>query len=481
MTQAIIPLGTSAADTGAPGAATGAPSANPVDWSNALAQAGNEAAPTPPHASTAQPAQESKIPKESTAKTSTGKAATVQTDTIPQIKKDTHQAPETGHNARAAASDKPASHKHKNTEQSATASLSPFADMLLGVAATPATVTSKAASQNPEEISGKTTSMPEKQNAQVIPAKGPQAQTTASAAQDTQIAPTETPAPKANDPKSVSAETQAMANTVVAKAESAMAVSTDPKNVPTGVAQTAGSPSMAALPDAALKITAPSTSAHAGATTKAATPAQAGNAAARAATEDLQANASAVESNKSGAASVVSNTTIAQPGGTQAMLAGQPSAAPSTAPGPSAPVTTASVVTQATGSVAATPAALAATITAMHQTGQNSTVLRLDPPGLGSLSVHVALGQSGQVNVLFVPTTAQTAQLLHSGMDGLRQAMTTSGLTLGQAEVSGGGNQNTSQGGQNSPNNPNTAQAPQSAAISANGTMPATSGVRAYA
>ena len=36
------------------------------------------------------------------------------------------------------------------------------------------------------------------------------------------------------------------------------------------------------------------------------------------------------------------------------------------------------------------PSALAAAVTAMQQTGQNSTVLRLDPAGLGSLSVHVA-------------------------------------------------------------------------------------------
>jgi len=92
------------------------------------------------------------------------------------------------------------------------------------------------------------------------------------------------------------------------------------------------------------------------------------------------------------------------------------------------------------------PSALAATVTAMHRGGQNSTTLRLDPPDLGSLSVHVSLGEAGSVNVAFVSTTPQAAQLLHAGMDSFRQSMASAGLTLGQAEVSGGGGQSAGQG-----------------------------------
>jgi flagellar hook-length control protein FliK len=75
----------------------------------------------------------------------------------------------------------------------------------------------------------------------------------------------------------------------------------------------------------------------------------------------------------------------------------------------------------------------------MCRNGQPSLLLRLDPPGLGALSVHVAMGSNADVNVLFVPTVAQTAHLLHGGLGDLRQAMAASGLTLGQAQVGGGG------------------------------------------
>ncbi|OYV34550.1 MAG: hypothetical protein B7Z80_20945 [Rhodospirillales bacterium 20-64-7] len=83
------------------------------------------------------------------------------------------------------------------------------------------------------------------------------------------------------------------------------------------------------------------------------------------------------------------------------------------------------------------PAALAATVTALHQSGQASTLLRLDPPGLGTLAVHVGLGAAGQVNVLFIPAVAQTASFLHAGLDGLRHALGQAGLSLGQAQVGG--------------------------------------------
>jgi flagellar hook-length control protein FliK len=90
------------------------------------------------------------------------------------------------------------------------------------------------------------------------------------------------------------------------------------------------------------------------------------------------------------------------------------------------------------GAVPATPDGLAAAITAMQQSGQNNAVLQLDPAGLGAVSVHVALGHNAQINVQFIPAVAQTAQLLNNGLDGLRQAMAASGLTLGQVQVGGG-------------------------------------------
>jgi flagellar hook-length control protein FliK len=91
------------------------------------------------------------------------------------------------------------------------------------------------------------------------------------------------------------------------------------------------------------------------------------------------------------------------------------------------------------GVTAATPEALAASVLALYRSGQSSLVLRLDPPGLGALSVHVALGNNADVNVLFVPTVAQTAHLIHGGLGDLRQSLAASGITLGQAQIGSGG------------------------------------------
>ena len=93
----------------------------------------------------------------------------------------------------------------------------------------------------------------------------------------------------------------------------------------------------------------------------------------------------------------------------------------------------------------------------MCRNGQPSLLLRLDPPGLGALSVHVAMGSNADVNVLFVPTVAQTAHLLHGGLGDLRQAMAASGLTLGQAQVGGGASGGSGDRGQ--ARNPGTAAA----------------------
>ncbi len=112
-----------------------------------------------------------------------------------------------------------------------------------------------------------------------------------------------------------------------------------------------------------------------------------------------------------------------------------------------APVARAAAPAPVQDNVAATPAALAASITAMHRNGQTSAMLRLDPPGLGTLSVHIALGADqgsggGQVNLLLLPAIAQTGQILNGGIDGLRQALAAAGLTLGQAQIGHGGGQN---------------------------------------
>ena len=98
---------------------------------------------------------------------------------------------------------------------------------------------------------------------------------------------------------------------------------------------------------------------------------------------------------------------------------------------------------------AGSASALAATVTAMQQVGQSHTVLRLDPPGLGNMSVHLSLGQHGQVNVLFMPDTSAGAQALQSGLGGLGQSMAQVGLTLGQAQVGGQFGQNAQGFGQN--------------------------------
>ncbi len=103
---------------------------------------------------------------------------------------------------------------------------------------------------------------------------------------------------------------------------------------------------------------------------------------------------------------------------------------------------------QLPAAINASAAGLAATVTVMHQSGQAGATFRLDPPGLGSLAVHVALGRQGQVNVLFVPSSQAAGTALQSGLPGLGQALAQSGLTLGQAQVGGQFNQNAGQGGQ---------------------------------
>jgi flagellar hook-length control protein FliK len=151
-----------------------------------------------------------------------------------------------------------------------------------------------------------------------------------------------------------------------------------------------------------------------------------------------------------------------------------------------APVTGSTATATAPGYVPATPDAMAASIVAMYRSGQSSLVLRLDPPGLGPVSVHVALGTNSDVNVLFVPAVAQTAHLLQAGLVDLRHAMAASGLTLGQAQIGGGAGGGA--GGRTSDSNSQTPSKTASrlaatAAIPSQASLPetATRGVRAIA
>lgn len=92
---------------------------------------------------------------------------------------------------------------------------------------------------------------------------------------------------------------------------------------------------------------------------------------------------------------------------------------------------------------------LAAAITAMHQSGQASATLRLDPPGLGNLTIHLGLGQENAVNVQFITAVPQTTQIIANHLNDLRQAMENAGIALGNTQI-GGGN-----AGQHPGGNPN--------------------------
>jgi flagellar hook-length control protein FliK len=122
----------------------------------------------------------------------------------------------------------------------------------------------------------------------------------------------------------------------------------------------------------------------------------------------------------------------------------------------------------------------------MQRSGNNTATLRLDPPGLGELAVHISQSPSAQVNVQLIPSVPQTAQLLNANLMDLRHAMTAAGLTLGQTQVGGngaGGQQSQGQGtGQGSGQNGSARSGGTGGTITAGVTeVTASSGVRAYA
>lgn len=83
------------------------------------------------------------------------------------------------------------------------------------------------------------------------------------------------------------------------------------------------------------------------------------------------------------------------------------------------------------------PSALSATVVALHKSGQNSILLRLDPPNLGHLSIQIKMNPEGSVNVSFIPSSTDAAQTLLASLPQLNIALVQSGLSLGQTEIGG--------------------------------------------
>ncbi len=86
-----------------------------------------------------------------------------------------------------------------------------------------------------------------------------------------------------------------------------------------------------------------------------------------------------------------------------------------------------------------TSAALAAIVTSLHSNGDNQITIRLDPPDLGSMTVNVSANPNGNIDVSFATSTFHAAQLIHSHIETLRNDLASAGMSLGQADVSTGG------------------------------------------
>jgi flagellar hook-length control protein FliK len=106
-------------------------------------------------------------------------------------------------------------------------------------------------------------------------------------------------------------------------------------------------------------------------------------------------------------------------------------------------------------------------------------VLRLDPPGLGHLSIQVGLNTQNQVNVTFAPSNAAAAQALQTALPGLGSAMAQSGLSLGQAQVGGQFMQQNSQ--QQQPQNGHAPPRPAALSQPSQNSETAMPGISAYA
>jgi len=105
---------------------------------------------------------------------------------------------------------------------------------------------------------------------------------------------------------------------------------------------------------------------------------------------------------------------------------------------PAAPASAAAPSGLAGGEMGKMAAGLAAAVTAMTREGKNALSMKLEPPALGTLSIHLAVGDDAKVNVLLVAAVPQTAQAFSAGADDLRQAFVNAGIDLGQLNIGGG-------------------------------------------
>lgn len=99
------------------------------------------------------------------------------------------------------------------------------------------------------------------------------------------------------------------------------------------------------------------------------------------------------------------------------------------------------------------PSALSAAVVALHKSGQNGILLRLDPPNLGHLSIQIKMNPEGSINVFFTPSSTDAAHILFSSLPQLNAALVQSGISLGQTQIGG---QFSQSGGQHNRQNTNT-------------------------
>jgi flagellar hook-length control protein FliK len=220
------------------------------------------------------------------------------------------------------------------------------------------------------------------------------------------------------------------------------AVRDEPTPVQGAVANGEAAPGVAALVGPAVAATAgPQTAAGTAQAIAARAPAPAAVPENAAATVPAKISAAAVVAAAS--ASAAATPQAAAPAAAPALVAVSgltgPQAAPATAATAAPAVTAPPLAAPAHDAAQTNAAALAASVTAMVRDGTSSVTVRLDPPDLGQLSIHVAVGQDAKVNVLLIAAVPQTAQAFSAGADDLRQAFAGAGLSLGQLNVGGGG------------------------------------------
>lgn len=84
---------------------------------------------------------------------------------------------------------------------------------------------------------------------------------------------------------------------------------------------------------------------------------------------------------------------------------------------------------------AATLHGLATQISGLHQARVGHADIRLDPPSLGMVNVHVQMNGQNQMQVSFIAAQSATAQSLQNSLSQLAQAVSQHGVTLTHAQV----------------------------------------------